>query len=198
MQRNTTHRGLITVMYSGHSKPLQLWDKKFKDGGIKEVKDFDVQGPVLEIMGDRTDDNYITSPVDYNKSLGIKFPILNMTIKNMKQYFAFQVQVLDDKNCKRRIYTSNFLNISDVKPFLCKVPLVMEDGWNQVQVNLAELIKRAYGTNYVETIRLQIHSSCRIRRIFFSDRLVSDDELPQEYKLLVGKNFTKNTEPAKN
>ena len=30
------------------------------------------------------------------------------------------------------------------------------------------------GTNYLETLRVQIHANCRIRRIYFSDRLYSE------------------------
>ena len=29
----------------------------------------------------------------------------------------------------------------------------------------------------------QIHANCRIRRVYFSDRLYSEDELPAEFKL---------------
>ena len=39
------------------------------------------------------------------------------------------------------------------------------------------------GTNYVETLRVQVHASCRLRRVFFADRAYSDDELPPEFKL---------------
>lgn len=97
----------------------------------------------------------------------------------------------------------------------------------QVQFNLADFVKRAYGTNYVETLRvqvgahelsgvevcigamqgcglraaglptwhvglqtlgprklvLQVHANCRIRRIYFSDRLYSEAELPPEFKV---------------
>lgn len=35
----------------------------------------------------------------------------------------------------------------------------------------------------METLRIQIHANCRIRRIYFCDRLYNEDELPQEYKL---------------
>ena len=38
------------------------------------------------------------------------------------------------------------------------------------QFNLADFTRRAYGTNYVETLRVQIHANCRIRRVYFSDR----------------------------
>ena len=113
----------------------------------------------------------------------------------------------------------------------------------QVQFNLADFVKRAYGTNYVETLRVQVglgarrggwscgaacryaawgavalgtqmplataawmpvpcsvptcpaactpvsppcpqvHANCRIRRIYFSDRLYSEAELPPEFKV---------------
>jgi len=38
------------------------------------------------------------------------------------------------------------------------------------QFNLSDFTRRAYGTNYIETLRVQIHANCRIRRIYFSDR----------------------------
>ena len=44
------------------------------------------------------------------------------------------------------------------------MPLKLDDGWNQVVVNLAEMTKRAYGTNYAETLRVQIHANVRSRR----------------------------------
>ena len=34
-----------------------------------------------------------------------------------------------------------------------------------------------------ETLRVQIHANCRIRRVYFSDRLYSEEELPAEFKL---------------
>lgn len=63
------------------------------------------------------------------------------------------------------------------------MPLRMDEGWNQIQFNLADFTKRAYGTNYVETLRVQVHANCRLRRIYFSDRLYSEEELPPEFKL---------------
>merc|ERR1712098_836697 len=45
-----------------------------------------------------------------------------------------------------------------------------------------------YGTNYIETLRVQLHANCRIRRIYFSDRLYSEEELPPEFKLFLPAN----------
>lgn len=54
-----------------------------------------------------------------------------------------------------------------------------------LQFNLSDFTRRAYGTNYIETTRVQIHANCRIRRVYFSDRLYSEDELPAEFKLFL-------------
>lgn len=61
----------------------------------------------------------------------------------------------------------------------------LDDAWNQIQFNLADFTRRAYGTNYVETLRITVHANCRLRRIYFSDRLYSEEELPPEFKLFM-------------
>lgn len=39
------------------------------------------------------------------------------------------------------------------------MPMRLDEGWNQIQFNLADFTKRAYGTNYVETLRIQVTSN---------------------------------------
>ena len=171
----------------------------------------------------------------------------NNFIEQLKKYFTFEVQVLDDKNVRRRFRASNYQSTTRVKPFICTMPMRLDEGWNQIQFNLSDFTRRAYGTNYIETLRVQIHANCRIRRcytyshtsclpipntglrigtehtgcesakmphthltsthrlhtgttssfcsniltvflalrIYFSDRLYSEDELPPEFKLFL-------------
>ncbi|KAL4394004.1 hypothetical protein AHAS_Ahas02G0108600 [Arachis hypogaea] len=73
--------------------------------------------------------------------------------------------------------------VTRIKPYICTMPLRMDDRLNQIQLNLADFTKRAYGTNYMETLRVQVHANCCLRRIYFSDRLYSEEELPPEFKL---------------
>ena len=58
----------------------------------------------------------------------------------------------------------------------------LDEGWNQIHFNLTDFTRRAYGTNYLETLRVQIHANCRIRRIYFTDQLLSSKKIPAEYK----------------
>eukprot|EP00568_Trieres_chinensis_P005258 CAMPEP_0183305606 /NCGR_PEP_ID=MMETSP0160_2-20130417/10299_1 /TAXON_ID=2839 ORGANISM="Odontella Sinensis, Strain Grunow 1884" /NCGR_SAMPLE_ID=MMETSP0160_2 /ASSEMBLY_ACC=CAM_ASM_000250 /LENGTH=185 /DNA_ID=CAMNT_0025468833 /DNA_START=251 /DNA_END=808 /DNA_ORIENTATION=+ len=136
-------------------------------------------------MGTNVSTNYIVCPAEAKKTLGIKLPFLVMILKNLKKYFTFEVQVLDDKNVRRRFRASNYQSTTRVKPFICTMPMRLDEGWNQIQFNLSDFTRRAYGTNYIETLRVQIHANCRIRRIYFSDRLYSEEELPPEFKLFL-------------
>ncbi|KAJ6934481.1 LOW QUALITY PROTEIN: hypothetical protein NC651_009483 [Populus alba x Populus x berolinensis] len=153
------------------------------NGHIKRLHDEDIQSNVLEIVGSNIQSTYITCPADPGATLGIKLPFLVMIVKNVKKYFTFEIQVLDDKNVRRRFRASNFQTVTRVKPYICTMPLKLDEGWNQIQLNLADFTRRAYGTNYVETLRVQVHANCRLRRIYFSDRLYSEEELPPEFKL---------------
>lgn len=39
------------------------------------------------------------------------------------------------------------------------MPMRLDDGWNQIQFNLSDFTRRAYGTNYIETLRVQVGRS---------------------------------------
>lgn len=79
-----------------------------RNGHIKRITDQDIQSSVLEIMSTNVSTTFITCPADPQKTLGIKLPFLVMIIKNLKKYFSFEVQVLDDKNVRRRFRASNY------------------------------------------------------------------------------------------
>merc|ERR1712166_439197 len=125
MFKTTYQSGFLSILYSIGSKPLQIWDKQVRNGHIKRITDPDIQSCVIEIMGTNVSTNYITAPADPKKTLAIKLPFLVMIIKNLKKYFTFEAQGLDE-------------------------------GWNQIQFNLSDFTRRAYGTNYIETLRVQI------------------------------------------
>lgn len=156
-------------------------------------------------MGSNVSTTFIHCPSDCKAELGIKLPFLVLLIKNMHKYFCFEVkvsdhntylkvmfdlmiglncQIQDDQRFMRRFRVSNFQSKTSVKPFCTAMPMGMSPGWNQIQFNLADFTRRAYGSNYLETVSLQVHANVRIRRIYFTDKLYTEAELPNDYKLL--------------
>lgn len=84
---------------------------------------------------------------------------------------------------KRRFRFSTYHTETKVSNFLTTMGLALVPGWNIVQLSLAEFTRRAYRSLYLETLRIQVHASCRLRKIYFSDHLYDDHDLPNDYKL---------------
>ncbi|XP_063366712.1 uncharacterized protein LOC134655191 [Cydia amplana] len=182
MFKNTFQSGLLSIFYSCGSNPLAIWDTEVENGHIKRLTDKEVNSIVLEIVSTNVTNTFITCPKN-NQVLGIKLPFLVIIVKNLKRYFSFEITVLDDNNMRRRFRISNFQSTTKIKPFCTSMPIGLSGGWNQIQFNLADFTKRAYGTQFIETLRVQVHANARLRRIYFSDRLYTEEELPQDYKL---------------
>ena len=179
-----------------------------RNGHIKRITDEDIQSSVLEIVSANVSTTFVTCPADPAKTLGIKLPFLVMIIKNLKRYFTFEVQVLDDKNVRRRFRASNYQVCSPpypvccfyvfrkqsscpwlvqelparawqlgpttrsqssvpcvqsttrVKPFICTMPMRLDDGWNQIQFNLADFTRRAYGVRAMHVAPVSTLPEC--------------------------------------
>ena len=182
MFRNTFQSGFLSILYAIGSKPLQIWRKNINNGYVKRITDFEMQSSVIEICGANLSTCFLSCPSNPKQTLGVKMPFLVLLIKYLKKYFTFEVQVIDDKNVKRRFRASNYQSNTRVKPFICTIPMKLDEGWNQIHFNLTDFTRRAYGTNYLETLRVQIHANCRIRRIYFTDQLLSSKSIPAEYR----------------
>ncbi|BES92076.1 unnamed protein product [Nesidiocoris tenuis] len=187
MFRNSYQNGLLSIFYSCGNRPLKLWSKSVKNGYVKRITDEQVKSLVLELVGNNVVSTYIACPADMSETLGIKMPFLILIVKNLKKYFTFEIQVLDDRKTKRRFRVSNYASTTKIRQFDVTMPICMNDGWNQIYFNLQDFTKRAFGTSYVECCRIQIHANCRLRRIYFSNDLDSEQNLPNEYKLFATK-----------
>ena len=188
MFKNTYQSDFLSILYSIGSKPLQIWKQNIENGYVKRIMDNDMQSSIIEISGRNVSNCYITCPENPNETLGIKMPYLVFLVKYMKKYFSFEVQVRDDKNVKRRFRASNYQSNTRVKPFICTIPMKLDEGWNQIHFNLTDFTRRAYGSNYLETLRVQIHANCRIRRIYFTDKLLSSNNFPDDYRIFSNNN----------
>uniref|UniRef100_H3D458 CFA20 domain-containing protein n=1 Tax=Tetraodon nigroviridis TaxID=99883 RepID=H3D458_TETNG len=182
------------MLYSTESNPLRLWRKIVKNGHIKCVMDEEINSLAIEVQGINTRTTYITCPVDPEDSLGIRQPFLNMLLKKTGEDFSFEITVIDDKNIQRQICFSTWQTAKNQKN-LCVIQLRLSTSWDYFNINLARVTNALFETKYVETVKVKINANCQIRSVYFSDRVYSNDELPNEYKV----NFSgaKQTEPSR-
>lgn len=117
----------------------------------------------------------------------------------------------DDKNIQRQIILTSFTKKTKAMMYSGCVQFKLSPSWEHININLANATSALFGTKYVETVRikvsakfsgenralihvhtnsryfglfLQIHANCRIRSVYFADRLYTYEELPNDYKVV--------------
>lgn len=186
MYRNAYQKGgYLTVFYAIGRSPLKYWKCQTRDGHCKRVIDEDLNSMALEMLGTNVSTCLITTPIPPYRSLGIKMPFITIILKNLQKYCTFEIEIRDHENQLRRFQASNFQPHTRTNMFITQMPLRLDPGWNKIEINLADFTHRAYGTRYVETVSIRINANVRLRRIYFTDQLYSEEDKPREYRLYV-------------
>ncbi|KAJ2514640.1 hypothetical protein GGI11_004013 [Coemansia sp. RSA 2049] len=188
MLRGVYHSGILTVLNSASTDPLALWECKQQDDAtgtstIEIVDDDEISAPVLSIQGSELSKTYIACPGSPTSLLATKLPYLVLVLKNTNQLVGFEVEVMDDRGQARSFWIANYESSPQIHPRLSVLPLRLDQGWNHITFDLAQMTRRVYGTQYTETRRIRFHASTRLRFIFFADRLISEEDLPSELRL---------------
>ncbi|KAK8809739.1 hypothetical protein WA158_000682 [Blastocystis sp. Blastoise] len=184
MLKNTYQSGIISLFCSSGTKPLQIWDTKKSDDGILEIKNEDeLTTPYLEIIGENIAENYILCPAWSTKTLGITLPYFCMIVKPFDKFFSFEIQTKDDQGLIRRFRICNYQSLTRVREEICTLPLKLDTIWNHVQIDLADITRKTYGTQYQETLRIQINANCQLKRIWYCDKYVCEEDLPKDFRI---------------
>ncbi|KRZ45139.1 ADP-ribosylation factor 1-like 2 [Trichinella pseudospiralis] len=155
-----------------------------RNGHIKRIIDDEIESVVLEIAGLDIRSTYIVCPADASVNLGIKLPLIVLLVKNLGKDFSLEVETIDASKAVRRFRWSTFQEKPRQTTIICTMPMRLSIGWNFLQINLADISRKLYSQPYRETRRIMIHPNCRIRRIFFADRIYAEEDLPREFRLI--------------
>ncbi|CAI5726962.1 hypothetical protein KXD40_002354 [Peronospora effusa] len=187
--------GFISLLYSIGPRPLQLCEKHEEGpGSIRRVLDEEVQSSVVELLADNLVNTWLRFPSGVEEqqeqelmtcrtSLHIRLRHLVMVLKNLGQHVSLEVHVADNHATRRRFRFSTFQKKTVVHPQIALLPLHLDVGWNQLHLDLANLVLTCYDVHYVHAISVQLHASCRVRRIYFAEQMFSEAELPAEFRL---------------
>lgn len=98
----------------------------------------------------------------------------------MNELVSIELEVMDDKKELRRFQASNWLPNASVLDVICLIPLQLSPDWNLVSLDLHNLCQKVYGSSFAYLEKVRINGSCRIRRIFASDKFVTESDLPPD------------------
>ena len=142
MFKNAYQSGFLSILYSIGSKPLQIWDKQGNYFGERSAKrayqtTHWSRHPVLRSRNHGHQCHHhlhhMSCEIERNARHQTALPShdhkkCTLAITQLKKYFTFEVQVLDDKNVRRRFRASNYQSTTRVKPFICTMPMRLDEG----------------------------------------------------------------------
>ncbi|GFU58841.1 cilia- and flagella-associated protein 20 [Nephila pilipes] len=169
MYRNIHQEGYFTLLNCATMKPLQGWDVKTRNGKIEKLTDDEIQSVALEIVEDGERNPCITFPSGVD-TLGVTFPFLVLNLKDLKRNFTLEVLVLDDKDIPRLLRLTNYQpgtllkkrSGSHRRRGMAVQAIHMVGDWYQHELDLVDLVKKAFKTKYKETLKVRVSLRKRV------------------------------------
>ena len=138
------------------------------------VEDNELVKDVFEI-GDQSS---ISFPASSN------LPIFVTFIKNTGRFLEVAVRVLDSEGVNRKITMSNKRSTIAVNKDTCNLPLQIDHGWQYLNVDLNNICKRCFGTQFISCVDIRIGGPARVAKIYFESVDHADAELPMYLRVI--------------
>uniref|UniRef100_A0A3B3H984 CFA20 domain-containing protein n=1 Tax=Oryzias latipes TaxID=8090 RepID=A0A3B3H984_ORYLA len=178
MIRQAYQVGFFSVLSAVGGHPFQNWQVQVDKRVVASLMCFQTPPSCST--------TYITCPTDPTKIPGIKSPFLVLILKTTEM-FSFEVQISDNRNVRWWLKWSTIHKEKKVDHFRANLPF-QGDGWRRLVFDLQNITNTSFGSSYIETLRIQIcgreaSEGIWIRRVYFTDREYSEDEIFKDFKL---------------
>ena len=148
-------------------------------GDVVVVDDVETGKSTVEINGDSS---YLQFPIQSS------FQYLAFQIKNLDRFLKIICHIRDDENHIRTFTLTNKRTTIQVKDNSCSLPIELGSGWQYFNLDLDDLMRRSFGTNYSHILEITVFGSTRIGKIYLQDREYCDAELPSFLRLITPDN----------
>jgi len=115
------------------------------------------------------------------------FPVLVLHLKNKRKFLSVLINIRDASGRHRKIILTNHVTQATLDApngSIAQLPMILAEGWQMVPVNLAELTKSLWGTEYSGIEQVRVKANCAVRKVFMADRIYADIELPEYLRAL--------------
>lgn len=112
-------------------------------------------------------------------------PILTLHICDIGKFFDIELALLDGSGNLKHVLLTNRVNSVRTGAEEAALPLgITPHVWSLLRLDLRQIMDAAFGKEYRLCAGLVIHASCRLARVFFTDKECADDELPPFLRVL--------------
>lgn len=151
-----------------------------------------VKGPEISIIEDK--ELSITNPPSVIELIGVESSItffaectrryLVVNFKSVDRFVTIILQCMDDTGEMKTITLTNKASFITADRQSCKLPLVTEDGWQHLCIDLEDLLANAFSATYASCTEVTVCGSCRLSKLYFQSRKYADVELPKFLRVL--------------
>jgi len=113
--------------------------------------------------------------------------MLVLHLKNKRNFLSVSVVLRDATGRHRKLTLTNHVTVATMSgPDSDEATLPMElgPGWQMVPVDLAALALAVWGCQFKGVSMVRVKASCAVRKVFMSDRVYADAELPEYLRAL--------------
>lgn len=131
--------------------------------------------PVIELIGA---DSNITFFTDCSR----QYLVLNL--KGVDRFLTIVLHSTDDTGEIKTITLTNKASFITADRQSCKLPLVLEEGWQHLCIDLEDLLANAFAASFAACREITVCGSCRLSKVYFQSRKYADVELPKFLQVL--------------
>lgn len=133
------------------------------------VDDPELGREVLGLMGHN-------AAIEFRMTSVIRY--LAFHVKNENSFLKLKLKVMDSSGVVRQLILTNQRSTVYCYRNVCEMPLLLGPGWQYINLDIAEIVPRAFGTQYTSCRGVQVSGTCKVSKIYFQDREYADAELP--------------------
>jgi Protein of unknown function (DUF667) len=112
-------------------------------------------------------------------------PILTLHICDIGKFFDIELALVDAVGNLKHVLLTNRVNCVRTGAEEAALPLsITPHSWSLLRLDLRSIMDAAFGKEYALCAGIVVHASCRLARVFFTDKECADDELPPFLRVL--------------
>eukprot|EP00941_MAST-03F_sp_MAST-3F-sp1_P003162 g3162.t1 len=149
------------------------------NSGIRLLEDKAFGGTCIELYKD----SQLHFDVKSTKNMLVLF------IKHINRFCELHIEMKQDDGALAAFILSNNQSVTRIDRDVengggtCTLPMILQPGWNYLNINLETLLSSAFGTKFGSTVSVTLVAECIVSRIFLQDRAYSDVELPDDLRI---------------
>ena len=105
-------------------------------------------------------------------------------IKNVGRFIEIVIRIHDGEGTNRKISMSNKRSSITVEKSNVTLPIDIGQGWQYMCIDLSDITKRCFGTNFNYCYEVQVKGPTRVAKIYFQSKPFSDAELPDFLRVI--------------